>query len=87
MQKHTPPQQPEPNRAARRHPIEHRLEERQRLLGIDETARMLGIGRTSVFALIRDGKLLTVKCGRRRLAPIESVAAYIEALIEEAKAS
>jgi len=37
------------------------------LLPIGEAARLLGIGRTKIYALIADGSIPTVRVGRRRL--------------------
>jgi excisionase family DNA binding protein len=40
---------------------------------INDTARALGLGRTSIYALIREGRLETVKLGRRTLVRIASI--------------
>ena len=40
---------------------------------INDTAKALSLGRTSIYALIRDGKLDTFKLGRRTLIKVESV--------------
>jgi excisionase family DNA binding protein len=40
---------------------------------INETARALSLGRTSIYAMIADGRLEAVKLGRRRLVKAESV--------------
>ena len=40
---------------------------------INDTARALSLGRTSVYALIREGRLETVKLGRRTLVRIASI--------------
>jgi excisionase family DNA binding protein len=39
------------------------------LLGVREAARELGIGRDSAYQLVRDGRLRTVRLGRRQLVP------------------
>lgn len=40
---------------------------------INETARALSLGRTSVYALISEGRLETFKLGRRTLIRAESI--------------
>ena len=40
---------------------------------VEEAAEAISIGRTKVFALIRDGKLETRKIGRRTIIPASSL--------------
>lgn len=40
---------------------------------INETARTLSLGRTSVYAMIADGRLEAFKLGRRTLVKAESI--------------
>lgn len=40
---------------------------------INETAKVLNLGRTSVYLLIKEGKLETRKLGRRRLVTVASI--------------
>jgi len=40
---------------------------------INDTAKALSLGRTSIYAMIADGRLETFKLGRRRLVKAESV--------------
>lgn len=40
---------------------------------INDTAKALSLGRTSIYVLIRDGRLETVKLGRRTLVKIDSI--------------
>jgi excisionase family DNA binding protein len=50
-------------------------------LTINDACKALGIGRTSLYELINEGKLETVIIAGRRLVPVTA----IRALIEEAK--
>ena len=45
---------------------------------INETARALSLGRTSIYALIGEGKLETLKLGRRTLVKAESVRRLVD---------
>jgi excisionase family DNA binding protein len=49
-----------------------------RLLGIDEAAAMLGLGRSRVYGLIAGGELGSLKVGRRRLIPSSAIREFIE---------
>ena len=40
---------------------------------VNDAAKALGIGRTSIYALIREGRLTVVKLGRRTLVTVESL--------------
>lgn len=44
-----------------------------RLLAIKQALYELGISRTAIYELIKEGKLKTVKIGRRRLVPVEAI--------------
>ncbi|KPM52729.1 hypothetical protein ACG83_24960 [Frankia sp. R43] len=55
------------------------------LLTTDEAAETLGIGRSTLYDLIRSGKLRTVKIGRRRLVPAAALADAINTLLEESE--
>lgn len=54
--------------------------------GIDELGARWGLGRSTIYDLINDGDLDTVKIRSRRLIPVASVAAY-EAKIAQASSS
>lgn len=42
-------------------------------ISINDTARALSLGRTTVYAMIADGRLEAFKLGRRRLVKAESI--------------
>ena len=46
---------------------------------INDTAKALSLGRTSIYALIREGKLEAFKLGRRTLIKVDSVRRLLEA--------
>lgn len=50
------------------------------LLTVEEAARLLGIGRTTAFALVRSGELESIPLGRLRRIPAECVTEYINRL-------
>ena len=45
---------------------------------INETAKALSLGRTSVYALIAEGRLETLRLGARRLVKAESVRRLVD---------
>ena len=45
---------------------------------INETARALSMGRTSIYAMIADGRLEAFKLGRRTLIKAESIRRLVE---------
>jgi excisionase family DNA binding protein len=51
-----------------------------RLIPIPEVIERLGIGRTSVYAALRDGTLPSIKLGRRRLVPASAFRTYLQSL-------
>jgi excisionase family DNA binding protein len=48
-------------------------------LSINDTARTLGLGRTSIYGMIADGRLDAFRLGRRRLVRMESIRRLIAA--------
>jgi excisionase family DNA binding protein len=48
-------------------------------ISINDTAKALGLGRTSIYAMIADGRLEAFKLGRRRLVKAESIRRLIAA--------
>ena len=61
-----------PNRAARRYPP------KPISATIDDTCKITGLGRSTVYELIKQGKLKAVAVGRRRLVLYSSIEALIE---------
>jgi excisionase family DNA binding protein len=51
------------------------------LLTVEEAARRLSIGRTTMYALLKDGQLDSVRIGRLRRIPSEALTAYTVRLI------
>jgi excisionase family DNA binding protein len=52
----------------------------QRLLSIKQTCRLLGLGRTRLYALMGSGQLRSVTIGRRRFVPSDAIEEFIAAL-------
>lgn len=48
-------------------------------LSINDTAKALGLGRTSIYAMIADGRLEAFRLGRRRLIRTESIKRLVAA--------
>ena len=61
-------------------PTKFRAQTMPRLLAIKQAIYELGISRTALYELIKDGTLKTVKIGRRRLIPIEAIDELIAGL-------
>jgi excisionase family DNA binding protein len=53
------------------------------LVSVAEAARMLSIGRTVAWDLVRKRKIKSVKIGRTRRVPIAAIQDYIEQLMGE----
>ena len=53
------------------------------LLTAEEAARALGIGRTVVYRLMREGELRGVRIGASRRFPREEIERYVQHLLEE----
>lgn len=47
-------------------------------VSVAETARLLGMGRTSIYKLMNEGRLETVTIGRRRLIKTASIQRLLE---------
>lgn len=58
------------------------LMESKLLLKVAETGERLNVSRATVYNLIRDNKLDSVKVGRSRRVPVEAVERYVASLSE-----
>jgi len=47
-------------------------------VSVEAAANMLGIGRSSVFNLLNDGSLASVKIGKRRLIAVAELRAFLD---------
>ena len=54
------------------------------LLTAEEVAESLGVGRCKVYDLLRSGELASIKIGRLRRIPVDSVHAFARRLLDEA---
>jgi excisionase family DNA binding protein len=52
----------------------------EQLFGVDQACLQLGIRRSKLYQLIKEGKLSVRKIGARTLMPGSSIAAYIDTL-------
>lgn len=50
------------------------------LLTVVETARLLGVGRSTAYELLASGELESVHIGRSRRVPVAAVENYVESL-------
>lgn len=53
------------------------------LLSITETQEMLGLGRSLLMEMLLDGRIASLKIGRRRLVTRAAIDAYIAGLVED----
>ena len=70
----------EPGRKSGMAPMEQPADERMLVPVWPDAARALGIGRTTMFRLVADGEIETVRIGRRLLVPAEAVREYVQRL-------
>lgn len=54
--------------------------QRHLVLTVEEAAEALGIGRTMMYALIRDGAVESVRIGRLRRVPADALTEYVARL-------
>lgn len=57
------------------------------LLTVEEAARRLSLGRTTLYALLKTGAINSVKVGRLRRIPTEALTDYTARLIAEQSAA
>ncbi|CAL99815.1 helix-turn-helix domain-containing protein [Saccharopolyspora erythraea] len=50
------------------------------LLTVEQAARRLSVGRTTMFKLIKSGDVDSVRIGHARRVPVEALTAYIDRL-------
>lgn len=53
------------------------------MLTVEQAAEALGIGRTTMFALVKSGEIQSVRIGRLRRVPAAAIDAYTQRLINE----
>jgi excisionase family DNA binding protein len=59
------------------------MESKPILVSVVEVARMLSIGRTAAWELVRKQKIKSVKIGRTRRVSIVAIQEYIQRLMDE----
>ena len=59
----------------------------KRLFTLTEAAHVLSMGRTRLFAEIRNGRLATVGAGKNRRVTAHAIDAYVDLLTTEANAA
>ena len=55
------------------------------LLDVSEVASLLGLGRSHIYGYVMRGELRSLKLGRRRKIPVDSVRDFLLKLQEEAQ--
>ena len=53
------------------------------MLTVEQAAETLGIGRTTMFALIKRGDIESVRIGRLRRVPADAIDTYTQRLLSE----
>lgn len=62
---------------------QHELTQTPLLLGVEEAARQLGLGRSKVYELLLRRELTSLRVGRRRLVPRHSLDEFIARRLAE----
>ena len=60
------------------------MESKPILVSVADAARMLNIGRTAAWELVRKQKIKSVKIGRTRRVPVSAVQEYVQRLLDKA---
>lgn len=55
------------------------------LISIRDAAKRLGIGRDATYGLVREGRLPSVRVGRRLLVPASSLVGWVERELESTR--
>lgn len=50
------------------------------MLTVEEAAESLGVGRTTMYALVRSGRVESIRIGRLRRVPADALNAFVVAL-------
>jgi excisionase family DNA binding protein len=61
-------------------PAEDRQAPPRLCYSVSEAARTCGLSRSTIYALMVEGKLAYKKCGARRLVPVGALEAFLESL-------
>jgi excisionase family DNA binding protein len=59
------------------------MESKPILVSVAEAARLLSIGRTAAWELVRKRKIRSVKIGRTRRVPFAAIQEYIQRLLDD----
>jgi excisionase family DNA binding protein len=57
------------------------------LLTVEQAAKRLSIGRTTMFALLKSGDILSVRIGRLRRVPVRALDAFAAQLAQQQHAA
>lgn len=56
-------------------------------ISVPEAARLLGLGRNSVYEAVRRGEVPAVRVGRRLVVPVRALEAWLEDKVRPVEAS
>lgn len=63
--------------------IKPQLEPRPLLVSVERAARMLSLGRSSMWSMVRSGEVLSVRVGRRVLVPVSELESLVARLQQQ----